>query len=136
MSAVYEDHVENWASLSDGSVFLEKKLKNPFREYATSAALLTYSYESCVKFMCSFYHFTGQTKPWLSGPKGKFRWSWNKDPAVIWWDTLHELNTQLNMRIDFERFSGGKPTFGFFPGVDSDKEHALRNQGIRNKANR
>lgn len=122
--------VENWASVQ-GRVQLENTLSYPFENSRTLRFTSGYL---CRQFFCDVAHFSGDGKPWWTGPTRDIAQSVDisaRGPvaARIWWHKLYELNRDLQIGLDFDNWDkeNQKPLLGLYPTfVEMDERVARR----------
>ena len=112
----FRNEVNNWAEGADGKVELVETLDNPFQN---RTKLRLYNFGACKVFMCDFLHFSGKGKPWLSTPPEDLADPSPKSleqPTHMWYRELYELNSELNMGLNFSdwKLKGIRPAFGLF----------------------
>jgi hypothetical protein len=124
VSIVYMYDVENWSSYPNGTVRLEERMVKPFGTMSSSN-LMIYAHAACVKFMCSFKHFTGKDKPWLGAPPADLLGETEyKDTHHVWWTTLKDIDTYFGMGLDFDNIKNmGRPGLGLFTTHNDMNKH-------------
>jgi len=119
--------VENYAEGAGGTVVVENVLTEPFVGHSKPRIK---SYEMCNKFICDYYHFTGFKKPWMTRPPEDIASDEHKNdsPQHIWWHTLHELNSELQMMgLNFSSFGPAqKPPLGMYANFKEVDERVKR----------
>ena len=133
----YKNLVENWgASGPNGTVELELIIQDPFANYSKPRIRES---DSCRKFMCDYIHFSGRGKPWLHRPPDDIiagHPTKNGDSKHLWWNTLYELNNELDIGLNFSAWNtiGQRPLLGLyakFNDMDARVKANTRNRTIR-----
>ena len=105
---------QNWGAAANGTVVLEEIIDLPFEKLSKPRIEMKIQ---CKKFLCEFAHFTANNKPWLTKPTSDMLMEENKnvDARYIWWNTLRQLNGELQMGLDFENWDAkGYPPYGMY----------------------
>jgi hypothetical protein len=108
--------VWNWAAgESETSMVLESEHAVPFN---ITPPPRIYNWAHCAKYMCDFVHYTGEKKPWLRHPPADLGSNndtrSDNDPTLLWWNTLYELNHELDMNINFTHWQPRAPPLGYY----------------------
>lgn len=126
VSIVFENYVENWSALDNGTVYMESRLDKPFTNYSKPRLRV---YIMCHKFICDVMHFTGSKKPWLRRPPGDLSLdSKDSDPLHIWWWTLQTIDKRIGMKLDYENWKRWQePPLGNYATLKDMEKHAQVN---------
>ena len=113
----HKELAENWGAHPEtGTALLQKTLGNNILGYSKP---LMFVFPMCKKFICDIVHFTGREKPWMKGPANNPGEEFDKGKSTtadLWFHVLRELNTELDMGLNFSNWtlSGKRPPHGLF----------------------
>jgi hypothetical protein len=120
VSIAYQDKIQNFGTLPNGTVVLEETLDRPFTNHSKPIKCLN-RYQLCRLGAprSDFVHFTGNKKPWFRGPPANFS---EETPlssdSHFWYHQLEKLNDEFGMGLNFTNWKTGKsrrPLLGMYP---------------------
>jgi hypothetical protein len=133
VSILFRDRIENYGSLSNGTVFHESTTRHLFlnssvvggginnSDYPRIRCLLDSNPESCIGRApaSNYVHFTGNAKPWFHGPPQDLSPATELNSGKhLWYTTLSRLNDRLQMGLHFASWETGRnrrPLLGMYP---------------------
>ena len=113
VSFIINKDIHNWENGRITDVF-----RKPFTQLSKPRFHIRLA---CQKWICDFYHFSSDEKPWLHSPPYNFEGPDNyKNAAHHWYHMLSKLNEKLHMGLNFTDWQTiPSPTLGFFPRASS-----------------
>jgi hypothetical protein len=120
VSIAYQDTIQNFGALPNGTIVLENTLVRPFANHSKPIKCLNLAKLCKMNAPRSdFVHFTGRKKPWFHGPSSDQSEETRLQSAShFWFYHLGQLNDELHLGLNFSSWETGKsrrPLLGMYP---------------------
>jgi alpha-N-acetylglucosamine transferase len=115
VSIILRNTVQNWVTDTDGNLTLEATLKltetdqHIFNAVSRECWVGTLDHKPCRAPYSDYFHFTGNSKPWLSALQPSTEGVDDNAPAIFWFHMLSIVNHKFQLGIDFRAWNITQP---------------------------